>query len=91
MWRTPLKGVDKTCLVPIMGFVLKKVGPYWIFLRKRMAMAFEDDIIFPSFLEDGEGEEESDPLEDDELEGDETKETDADEDLDDDFGIEEEK
>ena len=87
------KGVDKMCLVPIMSFVLKKVGPYWIFLCKRMAMAFEDEILFPSFKEDGEeklGEEESDPLEDDEPEGDDAKESDDDEDADDDLGIEEE-
>ena len=52
-------------------------------------MAFDDEILLPSFLEDGE--EESDPLEDDELEGDDTKETDDDKESDDDFGIEEEK
>jgi len=57
-------------------------------------MAFDDEILLPSFQE-GEGgelgEEESDPLEDDELEGDDVKESDDDEDADDDFGIEEEK
>lgn len=35
LWRTSPKRVDKTCWVPIIGFVLKKVGPYWIFLRKK--------------------------------------------------------
>ena len=61
---------------------------------QKLAMALEDEILFPSFQEDegGElGEEESDPLEDDELEGDDTKESEDDKDLDDDFGIEEEK
>lgn len=93
LWRTSPKRVDKTCLVPIMGFVLKKVGPYWIFLDEIFPMAFEDEILFPPFEEEGEGDpgEESDPLEDDELEGDEVKEPDDDEDSDDDFGIEEEK
>ena len=62
----------------------------------KIAMAFEEEILFPSFLEDEEGElgeEELDPLEDDELEGDDTKEkeSDDDEDADDDLGIEEEK
>ena len=57
-------------------------------------MALEDEILFPSFQEDegGElGEEESDPLQDDELEGDEKVEkSEPGEDLDDDLGIEKE-
>ena len=54
---------------------------------------FEEEILIPPFQEDGEGtpDEESDPLEDGELEGDDTKKSDSDEDPDDDFGIEEEK
>jgi hypothetical protein len=70
-----------------MGFVLKRSVLTGSFYLKR-AMAFDDEILLPSFLED---EEESDPLEDDELEGDDAKESDDDEDSDDDFGIEEEK
>ena len=55
-------------------------------------MAFEEEILFPPFQEEGDGEEGTpDPLEDDELEGDEDdkpKEPGVDED--DDLGIEEE-
>ena len=51
-------------------------------------MALEDEILFPSFQEEGEGDPDE-TLEDDELEGD-TKELESDEELDDDFGIEEE-
>ena len=53
-------------------------------------MIFEEEILFPPFQEDGE-EGEPDPLEDDELEGDEkVQEPELDEDLDDDLGIEKE-
>lgn len=55
-------------------------------------MAFEEEILFPPFQEDGE-EGEPDPLEGDDLEGDgdETpKAPGVDEDADDDLGIEEE-